>query len=278
MGTVELFLGTHVQWLATDNVMSVHLSQTGSAAHLVKDNNIHTCNITPDATLYCLELPINAIPESDEPDDCPALIECKRKYQSMVGFISWLAQSTCPDLTSTHLFLSSYCNKPSQGHWNTALYTLHYIHSTINYGFTFKLSQSYEPLHTFMSFPLATNTKAYTNAMPPQPHQHHCLTTYSNAYWGSQLGNAVCEGIQLPLFKLPSMSRAIVMHSRGPICWKADRQECTSLSSCKAEIQATNLGLCLTVNTWNMIEHLSSLGYPINNATHPRILYNANDA
>jgi hypothetical protein len=33
MGTVEWFLGTHCQWLATDNVVSVHLSQTSSAAH-----------------------------------------------------------------------------------------------------------------------------------------------------------------------------------------------------------------------------------------------------
>jgi hypothetical protein len=36
MGTVEWFLGTHFQWLATDNIFSVHLSQTGFAAHLIK--------------------------------------------------------------------------------------------------------------------------------------------------------------------------------------------------------------------------------------------------
>jgi hypothetical protein len=70
-GTVEWFLGTHFQWLATDNVVSLYLSQTGLAAYLVKDNNIYTRNITPDATLYCLGLPINAIPELDKPDDSP---------------------------------------------------------------------------------------------------------------------------------------------------------------------------------------------------------------
>ncbi len=129
-----------------------------------------------------------------------------------------------------------------------------------------------------MSFPPSTNMEAYTNALPPQPHPHHCLTTYSDACWGSQLGNAVCEGIQLPLFKFRSLSSAIIMFSGGPICWKADQQEHTSLSSCEAEIHATNMGSRLTVNTRNMISHLSSLGYPINNATCPTILYNDNDA
>jgi hypothetical protein len=140
MGTVEWFLGTHFQWLATDDIVSVHLSQTGFAAHLVEDNNIHTYNITHNATPYRSGLPINPIPESDEPDNCPTLVEWKQKYQSVVRSIGWLAQSTRPNLALTHSFLLAYCNKPSRGHWNAALYALHYIHSTINYGFTFTLN------------------------------------------------------------------------------------------------------------------------------------------
>jgi hypothetical protein len=54
------------------------------------------------------------------------------------------------------------------------------------------------------------------------PDQHLCLSTYSKACWGLQLGNAVCESIQLPLFKFRSMSCAIVMRSGGLITWKAD--------------------------------------------------------
>jgi hypothetical protein len=155
----------------------------GFVAYLVEDNNIHMHNITHDATPYHSGLPINAIPKSDEPDNCPTLVEQKHKYQSVVGSIGWLAQSTCPDLAPTHSFLLAYCNKPSHGHWNAALYASHYIHSTIDYGFTFTLN-SQVPLHTFMSFPLSTNTEAYTNALPPLPHQHHCLMTYSDACWG----------------------------------------------------------------------------------------------
>jgi hypothetical protein len=166
MGMVEWFLGTHFQRLATDNIVSVCLSQTGFAAHLVKDNNIHLRNITHDATPYHSGLPINAIPKTDEPDNCPALIKWKCKYQSVIGSIGWLAQSTHPNLAPTHSFLSAYCNKPSRGHLNTVLYALNYIHSTIDYGFTFT-SNSQAPHHTFMSFPPSTDTEAYTNALPP---------------------------------------------------------------------------------------------------------------
>jgi hypothetical protein len=112
MGTVEWFLGTHFQWLASNNIVLVHLSQTGFAMHLIKDNNIQTWNVTLDVTPYSSGLPINAISKPDKPHNCPALIKRKRKYQSMVGSIGWLAQSTCPDLAPTHSFLYAYCNRP----------------------------------------------------------------------------------------------------------------------------------------------------------------------
>ena len=177
MGTVDWFLGTHFQWSCYDNEVSVHLSQTGFVAHLVEDNNAHTHNITPDATTpYCSGLPIDACPESDEADNCPALLERRRKYQSVVGSIGWLAQSTRPDLAPCHYFLSSYNNKPPKSHWNAALYVLHYIHSTIDYGFTFT-SNKQAPLHTFMSFPPPSDTKAYSDALPPSHDQHHRLST-----------------------------------------------------------------------------------------------------
>jgi hypothetical protein len=63
-----------------DNEVSVHLSQTIFAAHLVKFNNAHLHNITPDATPCCYGLPINAIPESDKDRNCHAFINRKRKF------------------------------------------------------------------------------------------------------------------------------------------------------------------------------------------------------
>jgi hypothetical protein len=236
MGTVEWFLGTHFQWHKTDDEVSNHLSQTGFAAHLVEDNNAHLCKTTPDATLYRSGLPIDAIAKSDKADDCPTFVEHKRKYQSIVGSIGWLASSTRPDLVAIHSFLSAYNNKPSQSHWNAALYILHYIHSTIDYDISFTSRQS-PALHSYMSYPHKSNTKAYTDAFPPDTDSHHRLSTYSDTCWGLQLGNAVREGLQLPLFR--SMSGAIVMRSGGPISWKAERQDRTSLSSCKAYVPPT---------------------------------------
>jgi hypothetical protein len=76
-----------------------------------------------------------------------------------------------------------------------------------------------------MSYPHASDTEAYMDALLTKTNQHHRLTTYSDARWGSQLGNAAWEDIQLPLFIFRSTSGAIVMRSRGLISWKADQQD-----------------------------------------------------
>ncbi len=63
MGTVDWFLGTHFQWSSSPDSVSVHMNQTGFSVHLAEDNNVHTRNITPNATPYHSGLPIiNAIP------------------------------------------------------------------------------------------------------------------------------------------------------------------------------------------------------------------------
>jgi hypothetical protein len=106
VGTIKWFLGTHFQWMVMLELVQVHLSQTGFASHLVKENNIHLCNVTPDATPYCSGLPINACPESDEDKKLPTFLKCKQKYQSIVGSLGWLAQSTQPNDVSR---LERYC-------------------------------------------------------------------------------------------------------------------------------------------------------------------------
>ena len=74
------------------------------------------------------------------------------------------------------------------------------------------------------------------------------------------------------------MSGAIIFRSGGPITWKTKRQERTSLSSCNAEICATAMGSRLIINTRNLILHLKSLGYPIDDTDMATPLYNDNDA
>jgi hypothetical protein len=259
--------------MVTPKLVQVHLSQTRFASHLVKENNIYLCNVTPDATPYHSGLPINTCPESDKDETLPTFLEQKQKYQSIVRSICLLAQSTRPKLAPSHSFLSAYINKPCRSHLNAALYVLHYIHLTINYSFTFTSAKK-APLHTYMTFPHSSDIKAYVDAISPKTNQHHRLTTYSDACWGSQIGNAIRDGIQLPLFKFRSMSGTIIFRLGGPITWKTNCQDCTSLSSCKAEILATNMGSYLTINVQNMIIHLTYLGYPINDATMATPLYN----
>jgi hypothetical protein len=106
---------------------------------------------------------------------------------------------------------------------------------------------------------------------------HHCLTTYSDACWGSQIGNAICKGLQLPLFKFRSMSGAIIFCSGSPITWKTEQQDHTLLSLCDAEICAMNMGTCLTVILRNLTLHLQSVGYPINDTDLVTPLYNYNE-
>jgi len=182
MGTVKWFLGTHFQWMVSPDPFQVHLSQTGFAPHLVEDNNVHLCNVTPDATPYRSGLPIDACPESDKDETSNTFIKRKKKYQSIVGSIGWLAQSTRPYLAPSHSFLSAYINRPSRSHLNAALYVLQYIHSTINYGFSFTSAEK-APLHTYMTFPHSSDTEAYNDAIPPRSTHHHRLSTYSDACW-----------------------------------------------------------------------------------------------
>ena len=58
--------------------------------------------------------------------------------------------------------------------------------------------------------------------------------------WGGQIGNSVPDGTPIELFKFRSLSGYIIYRSGGPIAWKSIRQKQTALSSCEAEVIATN--------------------------------------
>eukprot|EP00957_Ditylum_brightwellii_P168858 12852645-Ditylum_brightwellii.AAC.1 len=71
----------------------------------------------------------------------------------------------------------------------------------------------------------------------------HELSAYTDACWGSQLGNTVPDGDEVEMWKFRSMSGFIVMRCGGPIAWKSVRQDRCSRSSCEAEIRATDEGI-----------------------------------
>ncbi|KAL7523301.1 hypothetical protein ACHAWF_000464 [Thalassiosira exigua] len=133
-------------------------------------------------------------------------------------------------------------------------------------------------MHTYVHFPSSSVVEAYKDAKSPSPGSSHRCTTYSDACWGSQIGNAVPEGTPIPLFKFRSMSGSIIFRSGGPISWPLLRQERTSLSSCEAEIRATNEASRDTRGVRNLIKGLRDHGYPIDDTSSPTDVYNDNEA
>ncbi len=159
----------------------------------------------------------------------------------------------------------------------SAHYVLHYIHSTDDYGIRFT-SKDMAPMHSYIHYPPSTNVEAYTNAIPPKNLTTLTLLAYSDACWGSQIGNAVAEGTLLPLFKFRSMNSGIIFKNGGLIGWLGKRQECTSLSSYEAEIWATNAMLKKVVDFCNLSRSVSESGHTIDGLSSPTVLYNNNDA
>jgi hypothetical protein len=198
-------------------------------------------------------------------------------YQSLIGSIGWLAMTTHPDLTAIHSFLSSYSAKPPVGHMKLALYALHYIHSTFDYGITFT-SKDMAPMHSYIHYPPSTDIEAYMDAIPQKPSTTQTLTAYSDACWGTQIGNMVADGTLLPLFKFWSMNGSIIFKNGGPIGKLSEHQERTSLSSCEAEIWATNVTSKKVVDFKSLSCSVSNAGYSIEGLSSPTFLYNDNEA
>jgi hypothetical protein len=241
MGVVNWFLGTHFTWLdLPDGNVSVHLSQVAFAQNLVERHRQQHININPRSTPYRSGLPIDSIQGAtpDEMND-PTFIRRRELYQSIVGSINWLATNTRPDLAPVTSFLAAYNNNPSKGHMDAAIYAIKYIRQTVDYGIAFHSSSP--PLaEGFIHFPFHHDMEAFSDALPPSAAQHSELTSYSDACWGSQLGNMEHANEEIELFKLRSMSGYIVLRAGGPIAWSSVRQQRTSRSSCEAEVRATD--------------------------------------
>jgi hypothetical protein len=200
MGIVEWFLGVHFSWWISSSAVLVHLNQSGFAANLVESFFRESCNPTPTATPYCSGIPIDVIAPSTNDDVSPAQIQCTEAYQSLIRSVGWLAMLTRHELIAAHSFLSSYSHKPAMGRMKAALFALHYIHSTYDHGISF-MSKAVALMHSYIHYPPLTDIEAYTDTAPPTPSTIPTISAYSDACWGSIIGNAVAEGTFLPLFK-----------------------------------------------------------------------------
>jgi hypothetical protein len=238
MGNVGYFLGTAFTWKhLPDGHLSVHLSQSAFTEFTAHRFAVDRYNLTPHMTPYCSGFPIDAIPPTDPKD--PDLKRRTKVYQSIVGCINSLATSTGPDVAPVLSFLAFYSHAPSHQHYKLALHALKYLYSTADYGISFH-SDASNTIQAFNHFPNYHDKEAYSDAAPPAPGDCHKLTAFSDACWGSQIGNAIPDGTPLELFKLRSMSGFLICRTGGPLAWKATRQDQIALSSCVAEIIATN--------------------------------------
>jgi hypothetical protein len=238
MGDVDWFLGTAFTWKRhRDGNLSVLLSQSAFTEFSAHRFAVNKFNQVPNMTPYRSGLPIDSIPPP--PKDDPDQKRRTKVYQSIVGCINWLATCTRPDIAPCLTFLASYNNCPSHEHYKSALYALKYLYSTAEYGISYHSNAS-TTIQAFNHFPAHHDKEAYTDATPPAPGDVSRLTGFSDACWGGQFGNAVPDGTPLELFKYRSISGYVICRTGGPISWKSIRQNRTALSSCEAEIVATN--------------------------------------
>jgi hypothetical protein len=74
------------------------------------------------------------------------------------------------------------------------------------------------------------------------------------------------------------MSGGIIFCQGGPIAWVAVQQECTSLSSCKAEICAMNEVSKLLMSICNLAASIWDSGHDILDTISASPLYNDNES
>ncbi len=110
-----------------------------------------------------------------------------------------------------------------------------------------------------------------TQSLPLPYNLQQCVLGVSAWEYGKR-GNSTS------LVWIQKYERSNVFQSGGPITWKTEHQDRTSLSSCKAGIRATNAGSRCTMNVRNMMSHLSSLGYPITDMETATTVFNNNEA
>jgi hypothetical protein len=117
-------------------------------------------------------------------------------------------------------------------------------------------------MHSFIHYPPSMDVEAFRDATLLKSHDSSTLTSYINACWDLQIGSAIANGTFLLLFKFKSMSGSIVFKNGGPLGWLSKHQECTSLSSCKAEICATSAPSKKVVNLHNLCLSFTKSGFP----------------
>eukprot|EP00984_Skeletonema_dohrnii_P019485 scaffold9319_cov84-Skeletonema_dohrnii-CCMP3373.AAC.1 len=122
MGTVNWFIGSHFEWADhADGALSVHISQSAYAQHLVERYKLDSSNYNPHATPYRSGCPIDSIPPANIDELDKWFVQRRDNYRSLIGGLTWLATNTRPDLAPVVSFLASYNSCPAAQHWEAAV-------------------------------------------------------------------------------------------------------------------------------------------------------------
>ena len=227
---LDWFLGIQFHWKrdADNRTISCHLSQEAFIQDLLTRTQLLGCNTSPRATPFRCGLPVDTITDGIENLTDPSLYCSKRTqyYQEIMGCLNWLSISTRPDITAIVTLLAPHQAAPLQGHLNASLHVVRYLASTTDNGISF----TYHPktqLNSFLHIPLLQDT----------------LSSFSDSNWGP-MDASKTKPTAPPIERLAesykSVSGSTIMLSNGPVSWGAQRQTLTALSSCEAEINATN--------------------------------------
>lgn len=97
-----------------------------------------------------------------------------------------------------------------------ALYVVKYLRSTASHGIAFH-SSAPATSEAYVHYPFPHDAEAYHDASTVPHDKPHLLSVYTDANFGSQLGNSVPDGTEVEMFKFRSISGYLIMRCGGPI-------------------------------------------------------------
>lgn len=189
---IRLWLGIAVIYDRLNR--SIFLSQSDYVSNTLKQFGMAECRPTPTPMSSNTNLLLDL-------DKLPVLpTQQLKQFQSMVGALLYLSNTTRPDIAFAVNACARFMAKPNATHLLAVKHVFRYLQGTRNLGLTYKA--------------------------PKLPEQLNQLTTFSDSAWGGDSGDT------------RSISGLAVFMNGAVIAWGAQRQQTTSLSSSEAEYVA----------------------------------------
>jgi len=162
MGQVSLFLGTKFSWVHhSDGHVSVSLTQQSFIEQLMESLDITATSHSSFTTPYRSRQPVDSIPT--DPMSSADHDTLRLQYQSLVGSLNWLADTTHPDIATIVSLLAQHQGNPSSGHLTSACYVVRYLAQTKRLGIYFT-STKRSILESFLHVPIQDNILAMSDA------------------------------------------------------------------------------------------------------------------